>query len=104
MSIGTPDIGVDGYLLDEVLPSLATAAQIFANAPAGTRTILLTVEDQNIRLRFAGSGNDPVAGGIGQLFPVGQYELTRTQAQALEIYAVEEAATAAGTITYLGEA
>lgn len=100
---GRPVHSNDEFLLDEALPDLSTADQIFANAPAGTRTILLTVEDQAIRVRFAGSGNDPVAGGIGQLLPVGQYELRRTQAQALEIYAVEEAATATGTITYLGE-
>lgn len=103
MSIGTPDTN-QGYttLLEEAMPSAATATDILANAPQGTKEVWLYIFDAPLAIRT--DGNDATAATDEQfandmnapwVFPF-------TQAQALLVSAIQNGGIATGKIVYRG--
>ena len=87
-------------LLEEALPSVASSAQVFANAPAGTKEIVITIRSQNVTYR--GDGSDATAGADGCTLAVGTYTLQLNKAAAQLVRMIQEAATATGWIQYWG--
>ena len=91
-------------LLAEAMPALTTSTQIFANAPAGTKAIYLTVRTAGITMTFDGT-TAATASVVGHDFNTGAsapYVLSLNQTQALLVRAIQQSATAAGYITYRG--
>jgi hypothetical protein len=86
-------------LLQERLTSLAASTQIFANCPAGCRKIVMTVQTQNVRLRF--EAGTPTA-TRGEQYATGTYEFDMAQCEAKKVRAIEEAASASLDIEYFG--
>lgn len=86
-------------LLQEEKSSLSSSTQIFANAPVGTRKILMTVDTQSVRLRF--DAGTPTA-TRGALFATGTYELDIAYGEALKVRCIEVAASASLDIEYFG--
>ena len=96
----------------EAMPSLASAAFIFANAPDATEVIHLTVRTQGITMSMVGLGKLNALGeaGVAATTSVGldfgpnsttsPYEFNITAAEARKISAIQQAATATGYITY----
>lgn len=91
-------------LLDEALPSVASSAQIFANAPATTKLIMLTIRAATVTMTFDGSA--ATAGANGHDWAVNNtsspYVFQMTQSEALLVRAIQSGGTATGHITYFG--
>jgi hypothetical protein len=90
-------------LLSEALPSVASSAAIFANAPADTQLIVLTVRTAGITLRFDGSA--ATAGANGHDYAVttdAPKELMLNKTAAVLVRAIQNGGTATGWITYFG--
>lgn len=87
-------------LSDEAMPAASSSTQIFANAPALTRRIILTIRAQALTIRFSGSA--ATAGANGHTFAIGTHVLYLNQETAKLVRAIQEAATATGYITYQG--
>ena len=90
-----------GYaaLLGESLPAVSASTQIFANAPATCRKVLLTVRGGTLSVRFTGAVATATA---GHDYFAGTYEFTLNQEQALRVRAIQGSGTVTGHITYLG--
>lgn len=86
-------------LLEEALPTVSSSTQIFANAPAGTRLIILTIRAQALTVRM--DGNVATAGANGADYPVGTYYMSLNQGNALKVRAIQAASSATGWIQYL---
>lgn len=90
-------------LLEEAMPTISASTAIFANAPPGTKAILMSVysggADVLVMLdggtALATKGLRYYAGDSAQLIPIA-YD------QALQAKAIQSAATATGWIVYLG--
>jgi len=92
-----------GTPADEDLVSVAASAQIFANAPAGTRLIFLTLRTAGVTMRF--DGGTATAGDNGHDFnaDVGQpYVFYMDRENALLVRAIENGGTCTGRVTYFG--
>lgn len=87
-------------LSEEALPSVATAAQVFANVHEKTKEIVLTIRSQNVTYRS--DGTDATAGANGITLAVGTYVLQLDNKAALLVRMIQEAATATGWIEYWG--
>lgn len=90
-------------LLTEALPSVTASTQIFANAPANTKEIWLTLRTAGITLRTdggvataAGNGNDFAKDSPAPLV------LIMNQTQALLVRAIANGGASTGYITYRG--
>ena len=91
-------------LLGEAIPAISSSTQIFANAPAGTKEIWISVRTQGITMTFDGT-TAATASVVGHDFNTGAsapFVLSLNQTQALLVRAIQQAATAAGYITYRG--
>ena len=91
-------------LLAEAMPTLATSIQIFANAPAGTKEIWLTLRTAGITMTYDGT-TAATASAVGHDFNTGAsapFVLELNQTQAKLCRAIQQSATAAGYITYRG--
>lgn len=86
------------YLSDEALPSVAASAQLFVNAPAGTRKIVLTLRVATLSMRFSGTATT----ANGHDFAVGTHEFVMSQEAALACRAIQSGGTTTGFITYFG--
>ena len=91
-------------LLVEALPGVTTSTSIFANAPAGTKQIWLTIRTAGITLRTdAGAAT---AGANGNDFAVNTsstpYVFDMSRKEALDVKAIQNGGTATGYITYRG--
>lgn len=90
-------------LLDEALPSVASSAQIFANAPATTKLIMLTIRVATVTMTFDGStattsnGHDWAVNSTSS-----PYVFQMTKSEALLVQAIQSGGTATGHITYFG--
>jgi hypothetical protein len=82
----------------EALPAVSASTQIFANAPAGTTVVELTVRAQALRLTF--DGTTAATATVGQDYPIGNHRLFLNSEQAKRVRAIQAAATATGYITY----
>lgn len=87
-------------LSDEAIPTISSSTQIFANAHALTRRIIITIRAQAVTMRFSGSA--ATAGANGHTFAVGTHVLYLNQESAKLVRAIQESATATGYITYQG--
>ena len=100
----------------EAMPSLASAAFIFAGAPEGTEIIHLTVRTQGITISWVGAGhmNELGVPGVNATTSIGQdfgpntttspYVFAINYRDALKVSAIQQASTATGYITYLKRA
>lgn len=90
-----------GYaaLSGEALPAVAASAQIFANAPATTRKIVLTVRGGTLSMRFTGAA---ATATNGHDYAPNTYEFTLNQQAALLVRAIQSSGTVTGWITYFG--
>ena len=102
---GTPDV-----LLAEALPSISSSATIFANAPANTRIIMVTLRGAgmtlNIDTRDDSTPDAATASGNGHDYDYGTpnpHVFAFDQKTALKCRAIQTAATATGWITYWGK-
>ena len=91
-------------LATEALPSVASSTQIFVNAPAATKEIVLTLRTAGITYTLDGSA--ATAGGTGHDLALNSttspYVLPYDYTQALLVRAIQNGGTATGTITYRG--
>lgn len=86
------------YLSDEALPSVSSSTALFANAPANTRKIVLTIRVATLSLRFSGKATT----ANGHDFAVGTHDLLMNQGAAQACRAIESGGTTTGFITYFG--
>lgn len=92
-------------LLAEALPSVAAAAFIFTNAPAGTKEIWLTLRTAGVTMTFDGT-TAPTAGAVGHDFssdgstPYVFQDYDDVRAKLVK--AIQNGGTATGYITYWG--
>lgn len=89
-------------LSDEALPSVASSAQIFANAPAGTLAIVVTFRVAGVTCTFDATA--ATAGANGNDYEIGTYEWEMNQTAALRVRCIENGGTVTGHITYFGRA
>ena len=87
-------------LAEEALPSVATSAQVFASAPAGTKEIVITIRSQSVTYRCDGSA--ATAGANGCTLPVGTHTFQLDQTAAKLVRMIQDAATTTGWIQYWG--
>lgn len=88
-------------LLGEALPSISSAASIFANAPAGTVLARITIRTAGMTATFDGT-TTPTAGANGQDFDTGSYDIYQNQVELKKISAIQNGGTCTGWITYFG--
>ena len=95
-----------GYscLLGEAKSSLSSSTQIFANAPAGTKEIWVTVRTAGITMRT--DAGTATAGANGLDYAVNStsvpYSFPFNYTQALKCYAIQNGGTATLYIEYRG--
>ncbi len=101
----TPAEDTYATLLEEAAPSMASSAQIFANAPAATKRIWLTVRAVGITMTTDGT-TAATASAHGLDFAVNSlsspYVLDMNQTAALLVRAIQQSATATAWIVYRG--
>jgi len=85
-------------LLEEDLPAVSSATAIFANAPAGTKGVLITIRGGT--LTFTEDGSTPTATHGGDL-AAGLWGIFRNSKQLLAIKAIGASVTS-GNIKYYG--
>jgi hypothetical protein len=83
----------------EAMPSLASKAAIFANAPALTKFIMISVRAFPIVISF--DGTDATT-SVGIDLAVGTYTLDLDYAEAVKCEAIQNGGTATGYIIYFG--
>lgn len=84
----------------EALPSCTVATNIFANAPADTEMVYLTIRTGGLTLEFL-DGSTPTAGANGHDYGAGErveFRLNQTSAKAIR--AIQTGGTTTGWITY----
>lgn len=86
-------------ILDEALASVSSSAQIFVNAPEGTRIVRITIRVATLVMTFDGSAASTTN---GHDYAVSTYDFALDQANALLVRAIQNGGTATGHITYLG--
>lgn len=93
-------------LLEEALPAVAASVAIFANAPAGTSAVTLTVRGGTLSLRFGSlAGSPPVltpgtaTATSGHDYGAGTYDIVNNQDALKNVRAIGAAVTS-GWITY----
>lgn len=91
-------------LLEETIPSISSSAAIFANAPAATKEIWLTVRVAPITLRT--DAGTATAGANGHDFQVNSttvpHVLQLSAKEAKDCRAIQNGGTTTGFITYRG--
>lgn len=89
-------------LLTEALPACSASTAIFANAPAGTVFVEFEFRGQAVHISWDGTAASTAAGG-GNKYPTGTvFRRPMTSSMGDSVKAIEDAATATGTITYWG--
>lgn len=88
---------------EEAMPSVTASNDIFANAPKGTRVIMLTLRTAGITMRFDGGAATASANGQDFSADPGQpYVFYATQSDARKMNAIAQSGTPTGWISYLG--
>lgn len=102
--IRNAEMGGMDCLLTEAMPACSSSTQIFANAPAGTRAIQLTLRTQGITMRCDAGTATASANGIDLAADTAApHLLALTYDQALKVRAIQISATATGYIQYWGK-
>ena len=107
--MGTRNAGVQVHAWDVIavkaLPDVSAAANIFSDAPAGTKEIWLTIRTAGLTMTLDGT-TVPTAGAVGHDFasdgstPYVFQDYDDVRAKLVK--AIQNGGTATGYITYLG--
>lgn len=86
------------------IPACATSAQVFASAPEGTVCAQITVESQDLIIKWDGGTATTSAGGGTKYYAGASYWLPFSRNYLKGARAIQAGATVSGTITFFGKA
>lgn len=87
------------FLADEALSgSFGSSNQIFANAPAATKAVEITVRGATLAIRKSGTATTT----NGHDYAVGTWWFTAAQSELLNYRAIQSGGTATAFVTYYG--
>jgi hypothetical protein len=90
-------------LLEVAMPSIASSAQIFASAPAGTTEIWMTIRTAGLTMRTDAGTATAGANGVDFVHAsTSPYVLQMDQTRALLCRAIQNGGTTTGYIVYRG--